>query len=426
MGNKITSLLTWLGVPMTPETALMHAAALHREGHFGRGLKLLERAARGGSTEAAYLIGNAYLRGEGVPADAAEAARWLGRAADLGHAASQSRLAALYLAGLRLDEAAGGQLFMAASQGAADYSTALRYAEPAAEAGDAGAQIIAATAWLLRPPPLRDIERARHWFALADASGPPAARLGLGVIGLEQASCTADIAAAMAYLQAAAEAGLAAAHYYLGQAHEREGGPACDAAQAAHHYAQAAQAGMRDAQARYGHMLLAGEGVVANEHDAETWLRRAGLAGDAGAAFSVGKLYAGGEAVPPNYTEAALWFRRAAEAGHGAAAHALGVLYLTGKGLPPDPAEAARWFLRATEAGDPAGAYNYAICCAQGLGVPRDDTLALAHLRLAAPVLPEAAHWYGVFLQEGRGGPVDTVAGQYWLKQAAAGHDDSP
>ncbi len=64
------------------------------------GLRLLRLAAEGGDGKAAYQVGVQCLAGDSRhPADASAAARWWGRAAELGHPLAAQRLGQLYLDG---------------------------------------------------------------------------------------------------------------------------------------------------------------------------------------------------------------------------------------------------------------------------------------------------------------------------------------
>ncbi len=63
--------------------------------------------AESGDMRAEFYVGELYLRGEGVAADAAAAAKWFERAARRGHGEAQLALAGLYAAGIGLKRDAG-------------------------------------------------------------------------------------------------------------------------------------------------------------------------------------------------------------------------------------------------------------------------------------------------------------------------------
>ncbi|MDD2794977.1 tetratricopeptide repeat protein [Acidocella sp.] len=447
-----------------PQSALTRAHALYAERKFERALKLFNVAAQAGIAEAEREVGRHYLTGEGVRRNAVEAARWFLRAAEKGDMAACRNLAGLYMFGMREDAAAltGALLFTQAAAAEAedqepDFSTALRWALPAAEAGDTDAQLMAGFIYSNPKWPQRDDAKALPWFEKAAQAGAPQGHLGLGITLLRHAAGGAP-EEAIAHIRQAAEAELPAAHYYLALLYDMGVNLPADPALAAQHYGVAAKANLSNAQAKYGYMLFNGIGIKANQVEGESWLRRAGLAGDPEAAALVAEIYARGDGkLPPNYAEAATWFRTAAELGHRPSARALGLLYLTGTGVPRNPDEAAIWFRRAAEAGDetakadlaslllsgqtspkltePApvhewfeqaaeagdliAAFNYAVCLAQGVGMERDEVRAAKWMRRAAESVLNAQYWYGIMLAQGLGVDANPEEARVWLQKCA-------
>ena len=447
-----------------PQSALTRARALYAERKFERALKLFNVAAQAGIAEAEREVGRHYLTGEGVRRNAVEAARWFLRAAEKGDMAACRNLAGLYMFGMREDAAAltGVSLFTQAAVTESenqepDFSTALRWALPAAEAGDTDAQLMAGFIYSNPKWPQRDDAKALPWFEKAAQAGAPQGHLGLGITLLRQAAGGAP-EEAIAHIRLAAEAELPAAHYYLALLYDMGVNLPADPALAAEHYGIAAKANLSNAQAKYGFMLFNGIGIKANQVEGESWLRRAGLAGDPEAAALVAEIYTRGDGkLPPNYAEAATWFRTAAELGHQHSARALGLLYLTGTGVPRNPDEAAIWFRRAAEAGDetakadlaslllsgktspkltePApvhewferaaeagdliAAFNYAVCLAQGVGMERDEVRAAKWMRRAAESVLNAQYWYGIMLAQGLGVDANPEEARAWLQKCA-------
>ncbi|HUW80999.1 MAG TPA: tetratricopeptide repeat protein [Acidocella sp.] len=444
----------------TPQGALARARMLQESGHHQRAFNLLAIAAQAGIAEAESEVGRHYMTGEGVVRNTVEAARWFMRAAEKGDNQAQRLLAALHMFGLPEGgiTSADTALFTEAQSPKADFDTALRYALPAAEAGDVEAQVMAGFMLTTGPEHLHDEKQALFWFAKAAEAGSPQGHLGLGITTLHKAETDEATFAAVDHIRQAADADLGTGHYYLAIIYENAIGVLPDRALATKHYGLAAKAGIRNAQAKYGDALLNGIGIKANRIEGETWLRRAGLAGDMEAAFIVANFYTNTDGdLPPSYAEAAGWFRIAAEGGHSDAARSLGMLYLTGAGVPRDPDEAAIWFRRAAEAGDPAaqsdlaslllsgrtnptltepppvhewfeqaaeagdpvGAFNYAVCLAQGVGVPQDEARAAVWFRRAAENVLNAQYWYGRILAEGRGVEANPEEARVWLQKAA-------
>ncbi len=448
-----------------PETALARAREYYAAAKYERALKLFGVAAKAGIAEAEREVGRHYLTGEGVRRNSLEAARWFLRAAEKGDIIASRNLAGLYMFGLREDAFShtGASLFSPVDspeeneEAKPNFETALRWALPAAEAGDTDAQLMAGYIYSNSPPPLRDDAKALPLFEKAAAAGAPQGHLGIGMTLMRKAGGDAPDEA-VGHLRLAADADLPTAHYYLALLYEMGVNVSADPVLAARHYGVAAKANLSNAQAKYGFMLFNGIGIKANQVEGESWLRRAGIAGDPEAAALVAEIYARGDGkLPPNYAEAAAWFRIAAELGHKHSARALGMLYLTGTGVPRNPDEAAIWFRRAAEAGDetakadlaslllsgktsprltePApvhewfeqaaeggdliAAFNYAVCLTQGVGVERNDVLAAKWMRRAAEGVLNAQYWYGVMLAEGRGVEANPEEARIWLQKCA-------
>ncbi|SDR95592.1 hypothetical protein SAMN05216421_0636 [Halopseudomonas xinjiangensis] len=79
-----------------PAGQMLMARLLQKDGEDAEALALLKRAADSGLTEANYLVGQAYLEGDGAPVNAAEAIRYLTLAAERNDVEAQLLLARLY------------------------------------------------------------------------------------------------------------------------------------------------------------------------------------------------------------------------------------------------------------------------------------------------------------------------------------------
>ncbi len=88
-------------------------------------IEQLRKKAEAGDAKAQYKIGFLYGRGDGVPKDYQEAAKWWGLAADQGHADAQFNLAIYYYKGWGVKE---------------DHAESVRWYRMAADQGYAKAQ----------------------------------------------------------------------------------------------------------------------------------------------------------------------------------------------------------------------------------------------------------------------------------------------
>ena len=121
-------------------------------------------AARG-NAEAQFLLGIAYVNGEGVPQDDAEAVRWFRLAAERGHPPAQFLLGLKYSSGEGIPK---------------DDAEAVRWYRLAAEQGLAAAQSRLGTAYDFGEGVPEDNAEAVRWFRLAAEQGLAEAQFGLG------------------------------------------------------------------------------------------------------------------------------------------------------------------------------------------------------------------------------------------------------
>ncbi len=138
----------------------------YKRGDYATALAEFRQAAERGSAVAQINLAAMYYKGQGVPRDDAEAAKWYRKAADQGDAVAQNNIGLMYDNGRGVPQ---------------DYGEAVKWYRRAAEQGQSGAQFNLAVMY----------------------------RNGLGV--------APDPAAAALWFQRAAQAGLAEAQYTMGR-----------------------------------------------------------------------------------------------------------------------------------------------------------------------------------------------------------------
>lgn len=369
--------------------ALRRAHRMMNAGKHRLAFAFYARAAEAGLPEAEFRVARCYLDATGVPANRAEAVRWLERAAQHGHLEAQLWLAIACLQGLagerqRRTQGSTG-LFGDSEIAGADYRQAIQWARLAAEAGSSEAQALLAFILSSGPEDICDVGEADLWYGRSAAAGCPQGLLGHAMALIREGHDAPVQREIIDCLSGAAEAGLPAALYLLGVMNERGLGMACDLGMAMQLYRRAAEKGHCISQFIWGRALLLGIGVDADPLAGETWLRRAALQGNSDAAVFLGAL-------------------KAAE----------------GLGGEEDRMRICRQFERAALSGDPVAAFNCAVCLTHGFGVERDDDQATEWLRKAAAHLPQAQLWYGRALVEGRGVERDLAKGRSFIARAAA------
>jgi localization factor PodJL len=153
----------------------------------------LREAAARGDDGALYEVARRYADGEFVAQDLAEAVRWYGFAADLGHAPSRYRLASFYEKGHGVP---------------VDLERAAELYEQAAKQGNALAMhnlAVLHTSGLLGGKP--DMESAIDWFTRAAALGVKDSQVNLGILHTRGMGVETDLVEAWKWFDIAARAG---------------------------------------------------------------------------------------------------------------------------------------------------------------------------------------------------------------------------
>ena len=366
----------------------------------------LIKAAQQGHAEAQTLLGNMYKTGEGVAQDQSEAVRWYRKAAEQEHAGAQNNLGLAYRTGVGVPR---------------DHREAIRSFRRAAEQGLKQAQYNLGDMYYKGeglPPNHRE---AIRWFRSAAEQGVAEAQNSLGVSYANGEGVPQDHRQAVQWYHSAAEQGHAFAQCNLGGMYYNGCGVARDHREAARWFHSAAEQGVAEAQNGLGVSYANGEGVPTDHLEALRWFRSAAEQGHAEAQYNLGVAHATGRGVSTDHREAAQWYHSAAEQGHARAQYNLGVMYYSGWGVARDHREAVRWYRSAAEQGHAEAQYNLGCSHANGEGVPQDHREAFRWFRSAAEQgYAEAQCSLGVSYANGEGVPIDNLRAYTWLSLAAA------
>ncbi|MBW2293954.1 MAG: sel1 repeat family protein [Deltaproteobacteria bacterium] len=324
MGSLIATLVSCNRIDFSPERlhGVMPPGALEPG--------LTERANRG-DPGAQYRIATMWMTAEPGKRDYAQALEWYTRAADAGHAQSQSALGRLLVNGFGLAEP--------------DFEAGRRWLELAIEHGDSSAVYNLGMVYERGQGVPVDLVRAISLFRRAADLGLLNAQNALGRAYESGMGVEVDLEEALRWYQSAAEQGFAVAQYTLGDIYQNGKGVERDAAEAVTWFRLAAEQGYPPAQAQLGYMYAAGDGVPLRYEDAARWSRAAGEQQDPDGCNNLAVLYLKGFGVGQDFEESLQWYRRAAEYGHAGA--------LTGQGAEKNVAEAERFW-------NAAAAQNYA------------------------------------------------------------------
>lgn len=179
-------------------------------------------------TEDQFNLGLKYEKGQGVPKNEAEAARWYRKAADQGHAGAQDNLGIMYATGQGVvkDDAEAVRWYRkAADQGDAvgqnnlgvmydnglgipkDEAEAIRWYRKAADQGEANGQFNLGNKYYQGIVVPKDMAEAVRWFRKAADQGHDGAQHNLGIMYTLGIGVLKDMAEAVRWFRKAADQG---------------------------------------------------------------------------------------------------------------------------------------------------------------------------------------------------------------------------
>ncbi|MCY3876874.1 MAG: tetratricopeptide repeat protein [Rhodobacteraceae bacterium] len=189
---------------LRPEDSIEAAMAVYGSGDFERALRSFRRLATMGNVKAQFYTGIMYHKGQGVPLDNVEAARWLRMAAQQGYTLAQFNLGYMHYSGLgvRKDLVESVRWFrMAAEQEdilsqfnlgllyerghgvPQDYAEAAKWYRRAAEQGDNVAQNSLGRLYECGRGVSQDYAKANRWYRRAAEQGHAGAKNRLDQLG---------------------------------------------------------------------------------------------------------------------------------------------------------------------------------------------------------------------------------------------------
>jgi TPR repeat protein len=274
------------------------------------------------STDTLYR-GWQYQMGQGVPKDAAVAARLYADAANQGNPDAMYRLALLYRDGNGIGQ---------------------------------------------------DSAAAANWFYQAAKQGHAAAQMELGFACITGNGVHLDNVAGFRWLQLAAQAGLARAQAALGAMYQTGRGLAQNDPEASVWFRRAAEQGQPVAMFELGQSLRLARGVLRDEAQAMQWYQKSAGAGYVQAQAQLGFGYLTGSGAARDYGLAAQWLTEAARQGEPYAQLNLGTMYEDGSGVDRNLAQARALYVQAASSPEPKVAERARQFLAE-LPDSRDDAL---------------------------------------------------
>ena len=455
-------------------------ATTSRGAQSGKGLDLLERAARRGVLEGQVKLGRVYLQGRLVPRDEEKAynffkaaaskgnteakyfqavclSRGLGCGPDAGRAAALAKEAAdagdsygqlLYGtflrdgAGVAQDSTAALNYFdLSAKQGnehakrlladliskagnlspqAAESGVAM--VQQSAEEGDAAAAYSLGRMYTEGTKLPQNYELGKKNLELAVAKKYPPAYALLADYYLNGWGVKRDPGKAIKLLQAGSALRSGEAICRMGLCKSNGIGTAKDLPGAIRLFNQAASLGCSDGDLWLGVAYAQGKGVPTNEKTAYAHYRRAAMKGNNTALFLLALCYRDGIGVARNIDVAFTYLKQAADAGNSNAMYELGLMYANGVKVAKDIPTAVGYYRKAADAGNTYGVYELGCCYESGRGVNKDVRRAAALYRIAADGGNRYAQFaLGRCYEGGIGVTLDKYEALKWYNKAAAG-----
>lgn len=267
-------------------------------------LAKIRELAENGDKEAQFRLGLKYHKGEDLPKNDIEAAKWYQKASDQNQLDARHNLALLYKTGNGVKK---------------DLKVAFELEKSAAELGQKYSQNT------------------------------------LGLYFLDGIGTAQNISEGIKWLTTSANQNLADAADNLGKVYARDKYVAIDNKKAFYWYQKAAQLGNSSSQLSTCLLYKKGLGVEKNVNKALEYCRLSAQNGYLDAQVVTGLLLRGNvEDIKPNYEESFFWLKKAADRGDTGAYFLVGVAYQAGVGVERSNIQARKWFELAAKHGDNA------------------------------------------------------------------------
>lgn len=204
-------------------------------------------------------------------------------------------------------------------------------------------------------------------------NGSSEAYVLLGVMNLDGSQLkNFDRKKAFDYLKKAAEQNNATAQYFYAYFVKNGEFTKKDLQQWVKLITSSAEKGYSNAQFALGRAYEEGNGVTPNYDKAIHWYTLAAQQGDKDAQFRLGYIYSSGLGGHNDYVRAFSWYKTAADNGSIAAMTNLGVMYQRGNGISRNVGLASEYYIKAANLGDEVAQYNIGMMYYNGEGVPRN------------------------------------------------------
>ena len=373
--------------------------------NFGEAMRLAKQGADSGDLECIKLIGNMYIKGEGVSKDTLQASQWWQRAADKNYAPALHNLGLLYFQGNGVkrdiskaviywskasEQNFGKSMVMLAGfyqNGIGvpkDNQKALMLIKKAADQGDPDGINEMGICYQNGLGVPKSYEKAREYFKKAADKNNPIAQFNLGVLYFKGLGVNKDDAEALRWFQKSANQNYPKGINGLANCFYHGRGTALDYKEAVRLYKKAADLNHSMAQYNLAYAYFSGRGVPVDLKQAVHYFELAANSNCVEALLQLGYMYEEGKGVPKNFEKAKEYYERGAKLGDSLCQNQLGNLYFLGNGVKRNYKVAAQLYLKSAQSNCAAAQNNIGYCYMKGKGVNKDKETALTYFRLSA------------------------------------------
>ncbi|CCK80558.1 tetratricopeptide repeat protein [Desulfobacula toluolica] len=311
------------------------------------------KSAKDNRTKYQYLLGNMYVKGQGVKKDFKKAVYWTKLAAEGDHVVAQYNLGLFYAKGMGVPQ---------------DYKQARDWFKKTDRSYRIGKPlnycIIDA-----REIKVTHYGKAQYELGILYAQG-------LGVEKSEEIACS--------YFKSAAIDGVSKAQYTLGANYIEGKGVEKDAEKGAFWIKKAAEGGHALSQFVLGKLYFKGIGVPQDNEKFVFWIGKAAEQGYSQAQRALGELYVDGQYISKDYKKAVDWFEKAAAQNDHMAQYKLGIMYFLGQGVEIDHKASFFWAKKAADQNNVYAQYSLGGMYLKGQGVLQNYEMAYVLESLAA------------------------------------------
>lgn len=282
-----------------------------------------------GDAEAQLMLGNLFMREEGIYKNPKKGLYWYEKAIAQNDVDTSKTLGLMYLYGRDVKE---------------NSERAIELLLKAARQGDVESQYNLGNVYLNDDITKPNPPKAAFWYQKAAKKKHAGAQYALAQMYLQGRGIKKDNKKGVKWLKKADKNNYAEASVALAKMYTEGHNVKVNHKRAFELLTKAAQTNNAEAQKLLADSYLEGRGAEKNLKQALKWYQQSAQQAFTDAEYSLGKMYVNGYGVKVNFNKGVEQFRKAAQKGHGMAQMDLGVAYFTGQGAEYDPIKAYAWF----------------------------------------------------------------------------------